>query len=181
MQMPNRRPRRSKEQITELLQAFHASGMTQSAFARQHGLKQSFLSVLLKKARLQPEKLVPAGPAEADSGFAANGSNAVTFTGRPWRALTQSGPKSGSRPQNFTCCWEAWIFHMPKSETAGAGRNVEPCFLTRFQSGATLAAPWKLSSLNKSPRWCAKRWRASSRSGSNFSALGNNTFSSRFF
>jgi hypothetical protein len=35
--------------------------------------------------------------------------------------------------------------------------------------------------LNKSPRWCAKRWRASSRSGSIFSALGNNTISSRFF
>jgi hypothetical protein len=63
MQMPKRRPRRSKEHITELLQAFHASDMTQSAFARQHGLKQSFLSVLLKKARLQPEKPVPAGPA----------------------------------------------------------------------------------------------------------------------
>jgi len=63
MHMPNRRPRRSKEQITGLLQEFHASGMTQSAFARQHGLKQSFLSLLLKKARLQPEKPAPACPA----------------------------------------------------------------------------------------------------------------------
>ena len=63
MHMPSHRPRRSKEQITALLQAFHASGMTQSAFARQHGLKQSSLSVLLKKARLQPEKPAPACPA----------------------------------------------------------------------------------------------------------------------
>ena len=63
MHMPNRRLRRSKEQITKLLQAFYASGMTQSAFARQHGIKQSFLSVLLKRARLQPEKPAPACPA----------------------------------------------------------------------------------------------------------------------
>lgn len=63
MHMPNRRPRRSKKQIAELLQAFHASGMTQSAFARQHGLKQSSLSLLLKKARFQPEKPAPACPA----------------------------------------------------------------------------------------------------------------------
>ncbi len=61
--MPNHRPRRSKEQITELLQAFRASGMTQSAFASQHGTKQTFLTVLLKKARLQPEKPAPARPA----------------------------------------------------------------------------------------------------------------------
>ncbi len=63
MHMPNRRLRRSKEQITKLLQAFYASGMTQSAFATQHGLKQSSLSVLLKKNRLQPEKPAPACPA----------------------------------------------------------------------------------------------------------------------
>ena len=61
MHRPNNRPRRSKKQIAELLQAFHASGMTQSAFARQHGLKQS--SLLLKKARFQPEKPAPACPA----------------------------------------------------------------------------------------------------------------------
>jgi len=63
MRMTNRRPRRSKEQIAALLEDFHASGMTQSAFARQHGLNQSFLSLLLKKARLQPLKTVPVGPA----------------------------------------------------------------------------------------------------------------------
>ena len=63
MRMTNRRPRRSKDQIAALLQDFHASGMTQSAFARQHGLNQSFLSLLLKRARLQPVKTVPVGPA----------------------------------------------------------------------------------------------------------------------
>ena len=54
MHVTYRRTRRSKEQIAELLQEFHFSGLTQIAFAKQHGLNQSALSLLLKKARLQP-------------------------------------------------------------------------------------------------------------------------------
>lgn len=53
MHMNYRRTRRSKEQIASLLQEFHTSGLTQTAFAKQHGLNQSALSLLLKKARLQ--------------------------------------------------------------------------------------------------------------------------------
>lgn len=69
MRFTNRRPRRSKEQIAAPLREFHASGMTQAVFGRQHGLNQSFLSLLLKKARLQPVKTVPVGPALCQSGF----------------------------------------------------------------------------------------------------------------
>lgn len=63
MHMTNRRQRRSKEQIADLLKEFHSSGLSQSAFAKQHGLTQSFISLRLKKARLQPTQSVPASPA----------------------------------------------------------------------------------------------------------------------
>jgi len=56
MHVTYRRTRRSKEQIACLLQEFHSSGLTQTAFAKQHGLNQSALSLLLKKARLQPSQ-----------------------------------------------------------------------------------------------------------------------------
>lgn len=62
MHITNRRPRRSKEQVAGLLQEFHSSGLTQSAFAKQHGLNQSALSLLLKKARLQSVQAASAGP-----------------------------------------------------------------------------------------------------------------------
>lgn len=54
MHVTYRRTRRSKEQIAGLLQEFYSRGLTQTAFAKQHGLNQSALSLLLKKARLQP-------------------------------------------------------------------------------------------------------------------------------
>jgi hypothetical protein len=63
MHVTYRRPRRSKEQIAELLQEFHSSGLTQTAFAKHHGLKQSTLSLLLKKASLQPSQTARATPA----------------------------------------------------------------------------------------------------------------------
>jgi len=56
MHVTYRRTRRSKEQIAGLLQEFHSSGLTQTAFAKQHGLNQSALSLLLKKARLLPSQ-----------------------------------------------------------------------------------------------------------------------------
>ena len=60
MHVTYRKPRRSPAQVARLLQDFHASGLTQSAFAKQHGLNPSALSLLLKKARLQPAPLAPA-------------------------------------------------------------------------------------------------------------------------
>ena len=53
MQTAARRSRRSSLQIDAILEKFSSSGLSQSAFARQHGITQSFLSVRLKKARAQ--------------------------------------------------------------------------------------------------------------------------------
>jgi transposase-like protein len=58
MQTAARRSRRSSLQIDAILEEFSSSGLSQSAFARQHGITQSFLSVRLKKARAQ-ETLQP--------------------------------------------------------------------------------------------------------------------------
>jgi hypothetical protein len=62
MQTAARRSRRSSLQIDAILEEFSSSGLSQSAFARQHGITQSFLSVRLKKARaketLQPRHAV---------------------------------------------------------------------------------------------------------------------------
>ena len=58
MQTAARRSRRSSLQIDAILEEFSSSGLSQSAFARQHGITQSFLSVRLKKARAQ-QKLQP--------------------------------------------------------------------------------------------------------------------------
>ncbi len=56
MHVTNRKTRRSKEQIAGRLHEFHSSGLTQTALAKQHGLNQRALSLLLKKARLQPSQ-----------------------------------------------------------------------------------------------------------------------------
>jgi hypothetical protein len=53
MQTAARRSRRSSFQIDAILEKFSSSGLSKSAFARQHGITQSFLSVRLKKARAQ--------------------------------------------------------------------------------------------------------------------------------
>ena len=53
MQTAACRSRRSSLQIDAILEEFSSSGLSQSAFARQHGITQSFLSVRLKKARAQ--------------------------------------------------------------------------------------------------------------------------------
>jgi hypothetical protein len=58
MQIAARRSTRSSLQIDAILEEFSSSGVFQSAFARQHGITQSFLSVRLKKARAQ-ETLQP--------------------------------------------------------------------------------------------------------------------------
>jgi hypothetical protein len=58
MQRAARRSRRSSLQVDAILEEFSSSGLPQSAFARQHGITQSFLSVRLKKARAQ-ETLQP--------------------------------------------------------------------------------------------------------------------------
>ncbi len=63
MHVTYRRTRRSKEQITELLKEFHSSGLTPTAFAKQHGLNQSALSLLLKKAGLRPSQTPKGTPA----------------------------------------------------------------------------------------------------------------------
>jgi hypothetical protein len=57
-----RRSRRSKGQVAEVLQEFHSSDLTQTAFAKQYGLNQS-ASLLLKKARPQPSQASKANPA----------------------------------------------------------------------------------------------------------------------
>ena len=62
MQTAASRSRRSSFQIDAILEEFSSSGLSQSAFARQHGITQSFVSVRLKKARaqqtLQPRRYV---------------------------------------------------------------------------------------------------------------------------
>ena len=63
MHVTYRRTRRSKEQIAGLLEEFHSSGLTQTAFAKQHDLNQSALSLLLKKARLRPSQTPRGTPA----------------------------------------------------------------------------------------------------------------------
>jgi len=63
MHVTYRRTRCSKEQIAGLLKEFHSSGLTQTAFAKQHGLNQSALSLLFKKARLLPSQTSSGTPA----------------------------------------------------------------------------------------------------------------------
>jgi hypothetical protein len=78
------RVRRTRAEIAQLLAEYHASGLSQLAFGRSHGIQQPTLSYWLRTARLRKDKdtedlprLVPvkikSGPTEqsapARSGF----------------------------------------------------------------------------------------------------------------